>query len=151
MTQTTDQGVLRELADKEAIRDLARYYAHFVWQRDVPAIAELFTEDAQVDTPELPTISGRQAILESYQKMLGTDEFHPFVHNHVVELDGDVATGTCYLDLRATIDGKELISSGVYDDRYERVDGTWKFAYRKVTMFTFASLRKQSSGQPPRS
>ena len=151
MTQTTDQGVLRELADKEAIRDLARYYAHIVWQRDVPAIAELFTEDAQVDTPELPTISGRQAILESYQKMLGTDEFHPFVHNHVVELDGDVATGTCYLDLRATIDGKELISSGVYDDRYERVDGTWKFAYRKVTMFTLASLRKQSSGQPPRS
>jgi uncharacterized protein (TIGR02246 family) len=140
-TDTTADALLRDLADREAIRDLARYYAHYVWQRDIPAIAELFTEDGEMHTPDLPTLAGRQAIREAYEKMLNEDEFHPFVHNHVIDLDGDAGTGTCYLDLRATIGGREMLSSGYYDDRYQRVDGTWKFRSRKVTMFSFTPVR----------
>jgi uncharacterized protein (TIGR02246 family) len=142
---TASEGLLGELADREAIRDLARLYAHHVWQRDIGAIADLFTEDGEMDTPDLPVLSGRRAILEAYEKMLNDDEFHPFVHNHVIELDGDSATGTCYLDLRATISGRAMLSSGYYNDRYQRVDGAWKFRSRKVTMLDFVSLRPRSS------
>lgn len=145
MDSSGDALIIRELADREAIRDLARGYAHFVWQRDIPAIADLFTEDGEMDTPDLPTLSGRQAILDAYTKMLNDDEFHPFVHNHVIELDGDTATGTCYLDLRATISGRELLSSGYYNDTYQRVDGAWKFRSRKVTMLEFIPLKKRRS------
>lgn len=137
----SSKALLRELADKEAIRDLARGYAHNVWRLDIPAIAELFTEDGVMDTPDLPPIVGRQAIIDSYDNMLTTDEFHPFVHNHVIELDGDTATGTCYLDLRAKLNGRDVISSGYYDDRYQRVGDEWKFSYRKVTMLEFVALR----------
>jgi hypothetical protein len=34
-TSTSIDVTVSELADKEAIRDLARRYAHCVWQKDV--------------------------------------------------------------------------------------------------------------------
>ena len=128
------EQVVRELADAEAIRDLARRYAHFVWQKDIPAAIDLFTEDGEMDTGDRPPIRGKQALLETYQGMLGDAEFQPFVHNHVIDLNGESATGTCYLDLRATVDGRSMIGAGVYRDRYARVGGEWKFRSRKLTM-----------------
>ncbi|MCZ7530098.1 MAG: nuclear transport factor 2 family protein [Acidimicrobiia bacterium] len=142
MAQAGSETVLRELADREAIRDLPRRYAHHVWHKDIAAIVDLFAEDATMDTPDLPTIRGTQALLEGFEEMLADDDFHPFVHNHVIDLDGDVAGGTCYLDLRATVNGRNLLSSGFYDDRYVRVAGEWKFQSRKVTMYDFVSLRE---------
>lgn len=128
------EQLVRELADAEAIRDLARRYAHFVWQKDIPAAIDLFTEDGEMDTGDRPPIRGRQALLETYESVLGDGEFQPFVHNHVIDLDGESATGTCYLDLRATVDGESMIGAGIYRDRYARVGGEWKFRSRKLTM-----------------
>lgn len=147
MADKTDAALLRELADREAIRDLPRAYAHHVWQRNIREIADLFTEDGVMDTPDMDPLVGRETIFEAYVKMLNDDEFHPFIHNHFIELDGDRATGTVYLDLRATVNGKDLLSSGVYDDVYERVDGTWKFSSRKVTMGRFYLLRAPKSSE----
>lgn len=146
----SSEVLVRELADKEAIRDLARSYAHQVWRGDIRAIADLFAPDGVMDTPDLPPLVGPEGIFEAYSKMLTADEFHPFVHNHVIDLDGDTATGTCYLDLRAKINGRQLLSSGWYDDHYRRVDGVWKFASRKVTMLDFVPVGRrptEASGQ----
>lgn len=134
MTTASSEMNVRELADREAIRDLARRYAHHVWRQEVPETIELFTEDGEMDTGNAPVLRGRQAILEAYQGMLGDSQFHPFVHNHIVELSGDEATGTCYLDLRAAQEGRSMIGSGYYEDRYARIDGVWKFRSRKLTL-----------------
>jgi ketosteroid isomerase-like protein len=93
MGTTGLEAIVRELADAEAIRDLARRYAHFVWQKDIPAAIDLFTEDGEMDTGDRPPIRGKQALLETYQSMLGDAEFQPFVHNHVIDLSGESATG----------------------------------------------------------
>jgi len=129
-----DREAVRDLADREAIRDLARRYAHHVWRNEVSQAIDLFTEDGEMDTGDAPVLRGRAALLEAYGGMLGDSEFHPFVHNHIVELSGDEAKGTCYLDLRASMEGRSMIGSGYYDDRYARVDGAWKFRSRKLTM-----------------
>ncbi len=134
MTTASSERDVRELADREAIRDLARRYAHHVWRKEVPETVELFTEDGEMDTGNAPVLRGRQAILDAYQGMLGDSQFHPFVHNHIVDLSGDEATGTCYLDLRATQEGRSMIGSGYYEDHYARVDGVWKFRSRKLTL-----------------
>ena len=134
MTSANTEADFRELADRETIRDLACRYAHHVWQKDVPAAVDLFTDDGEMDTGDAPVIKGREALLESYERMLGDAQFHPFVHNHVVDLHGETATGTCYLDLRATMEGRSMIGSGYYEDRYARVDGEWKFRSRKLTL-----------------
>ena len=135
------EAEVRKLWDLEAIRELAHRYAHCVWQKQVSAAVDLFAEDGEMDTGDRPAIRGRRALLESYQQMLGAADFHPFVHNHLISLEGDSATGTCYLDLRATIDGESMIGSGYYDDEYVRVDGEWKFRARKLTMCDLVPLR----------
>ncbi|MCC7077171.1 MAG: nuclear transport factor 2 family protein [Acidimicrobiia bacterium] len=131
---------LRDLVDRDAIRDLVNLYAHNVWRNDIEAIGALFADDAEMDTMTRPTIRGKAELLEAFAEMLDVDEFRPFVHGHVIDLDGDTATGTCYLDLRAVVDGKRLMGWGWYDDRYVRVDGEWRFKYRKVTMAKFVGM-----------
>jgi ketosteroid isomerase-like protein len=145
------EAVVRELADLEAIRNLARRYAHCVWQKDIAAAIDLFTEDGEMSTGDRPVIRGRKALLESYEQMLGAADFQPFLHNHLVSLRGERATGTCYLDLRATIEGESMIGSGYYDDDYVRVDGEWRFRARKLTMCYLVPLRDGWAARPPTS
>ena len=134
MSRTPPDAMLQELADREAIRDLACRYAHHVWQKQGAAAALLFTEDGEMDTGEPPVLRGRAAIREAYERVLGDGHFQPFVSNHVISLAGDEASGTCYLDLRATAEGRSMIGSGYYEDRYRRVGGEWKFRSRRLHM-----------------
>jgi ketosteroid isomerase-like protein len=140
MSTPSLEAAVRELADREAIRDLARRYADCVWRKDFPGAVELFSEDGVMDTGDRPPIRGRAALLEAYQGMVGDADFQPFVHNHVIELQGDHATGRCYLDLRGSRDGRSMIGAGYYDDEYVRVGGEWKFRSRKLTMCHFVPL-----------
>jgi ketosteroid isomerase-like protein len=133
---------VRMLADKEAIRDLARLYAHYVWHQDADSMTQLFTEDGEMDTSLEPPIKGRAALAEAFQRLIGNTDFQPFVHNHVVELDGDQATGTCYVDLRAIQDGKSMIGSGFYRDCYVRSDGAWKIYSRSLELRFFVPLEE---------
>ncbi|MBW2241405.1 MAG: nuclear transport factor 2 family protein [Deltaproteobacteria bacterium] len=142
MSRTRPDAMLQELADREAIRDLACRYAHHVWQKQAAAAASLFTEDCEMDTGEPPVIRGRAALGETYKRVLGNGAFQPFVSNHVITLAGDEASGTCYLDLRATTDGRSMIGSGYYEDRYQRVDGEWKFRARKLHMSWLVPLEQ---------
>ena len=44
MASATDDDVLGRLADVEAIRDLARTYAHQVWRRSIAGVVGVFTD-----------------------------------------------------------------------------------------------------------
>lgn len=141
MSAATD-SLVRTLADAEAIRDLARRYAHYVWQNDLEALVDLFAEEGEMDPGTRPPIRGRTALLAGFREMLTTgDVFLPFVQQHVVELAGDVATGTCYIDLRAEVLGKSMIGAGWYDDRYVRTTEGWRFASRRIELRFFVPLR----------
>lgn len=140
MTESNSEANLQRLLDLEAIRDLARRYAHCVWQKDADGAIALFTDDAVMDTGDRPPIVGRAALLQSYADMFAISEFRPFVHNHVIEIDGDRAEGTCYLDLRSVIEGKAMTGHGFYKDRYLRVGTGWKFTYRLLNMVELSEI-----------
>jgi ketosteroid isomerase-like protein len=131
------EASVRALTDLEAIRDLARRYAHCVWQQDAAGASGLFADDAEMDTGDRPVIRGREAVLEAYEVLFETSVLRPMVHNHVVDLDGDRASGTCYLDVSAVMDGVDMFGTGYYLDRYVRVGDEWKFQSRKLTMCYF--------------
>lgn len=134
-------ATLRELADLEAIRDLARRYAHYVWQGQLEPLAELFAEDGSMDPGTRPPIVGRAALLTGFREMLTTGSvFLPFVQQHVVELAGETASGTCYIDLRGEVDGKSMIGAGWYADRYVRTADGWRFQSRTITLRFFVPL-----------
>lgn len=126
--------VLRELADREAIRDLARRYADCVWRQAVEEAVDLFADDGVMDMGDRPLIVGRAALLESYGAAITGEPFYPFVHNHVIDLDGDRASGRCYLDLRCTIGGQAMAGVGFYEDKYVRLAAGWRFASRRLHM-----------------
>ncbi len=128
------QEQIQHLLDLEAIRDLAHRYAHCIWGKDATGAAQLFTEDGCMDMGRGEPICGRTALASIYEQAFTSSITHPFVHNHVIELSGDTATGTCHIDLRITIDEKTLIGSADYHDVYVRQDGTWLFQSRKLTM-----------------
>ena len=145
-TEATQAEAIQAMLDREAIRDLACRYAHYVWQRDAAAIAELFTEDGLMETPDLPDITGPpgdRRVLRA--RSSPSMDLYPFVHNHVVDLDGDTATGTCYLDLRSRTDEHHIMAAGYYEDRYRRVDGRWLIAGRDLTMVSFFPIRERRS------
>ena len=139
---TTADAVIRELADSAAIRDLARRYAHYVWQNDLEALAGLFAEDGEMDPGTRPPLRGRAALLEGFRQMLTAGSvFLPFVQQHVVDLAGDTASGTCYIDLRAEVEGESMIGAGWYADRYVRTAEGWRFQSRKIELRFFVPLR----------
>jgi len=133
-----------ELADKEAIRDLARLYAHHVWHKNTDAVAELFATDGELDTSLEDPIRGRPALKEAFDRLVGGDDkdFQPFVHNHVIELEGDRATGVCYIDLRSIDDGESMIGSGYYEDVYTRTAEGWRIQKRGLTLRFLVPLRE---------
>jgi ketosteroid isomerase-like protein len=146
MEKTIEATVL-ELADLEAIRDLARRYAHYVWQNDVPSVVELFTDDGEMDPGVRPAIKGKHNLLGAFEQMLlAGSQFRPFIQQHVVELDGDAATGFCYIDLRAAVAGQSMVGGGWYEDRYARTADGWRFRSRKVVLKFFAPLSEGWAG-----
>jgi len=134
-------AAVRALVDCEDIRDLARRYAHHVWRNELEELAELFAPDGEMDPGTRPPIRGRAALLAGFREMLAAGTFLPFVQQHIVELDGDTATGTCYIDLRAEVDGESMIGAGWYGDRYTRTTEGWRIQSRKLTLRFFVPLR----------
>ena len=142
MTKSTDQ-LLQEMLDREAIRDLPILYCHHVWKSDVKGMVDLFTEDGSIciNDGTIPDTQGREDLLTMYEKALNDLAPRPFIHNHVVKLEGpDKASGTCYVEIRGITDGKSIIGAGYYDDEYRKVDGEWKFLSRDVNMYYMVPL-----------
>jgi hypothetical protein len=140
---SADDRALRDLLDAEAIRDLARRYAHYVWRNELDALVALFSEDGEMDPGTRPAIRGRSALLAGFREMLTTGSvFRPFVQQHVVDLTGDEATGACYIDLRADVAGTSMIGAGWYDDRYVRTPEGWRIRSRRLELTFFAPLQE---------
>jgi 3-phenylpropionate/cinnamic acid dioxygenase small subunit len=67
----------------------------------------------------------------------GTPRTKHSITNVNIQLAGDQATASCYVTVFQQTDVLPLqpIASGRYVDRFERVDGTWRFADRLITGF----------------
>lgn len=140
MAPTTEERV-QELWDRECIKELTHHYGRAIETQDESYMASLFTEDGEVDFTQMGRgiMKGHQAIREFYPTTWPL-EVKPFFSNHIIEIDGDRATGTCSLENRATRDGESWIGAGRLHDEYRRVDGVWKFSRRRVEMIYFAPL-----------
>ena len=104
-------------------------------------MANLFTEDGSVDFSSLGrgVIKGHLNLKEFYHGTWPL-KVKPFFTNHVIQINGNQATGICSLENRATRGEESLIGAGRLHDEYEKVNGEWKFKSRRVEMFYFVSL-----------
>ena len=131
------------LAAKQAISELVNRYAQLVRYGRLDETADLYTpggvfevrrgapdrDEHSVDSRE----EGREAIRAMLAPSKGKPHPVPLIHNLLVELDGDTASGTCVMEGRMSVG--EGGFWGEYRDRYAREDGRWYFAARVFTIF----------------
>lgn len=128
MTMTTEERLralearLDQLASLEAIRALRCRYHELVNEDQGDRLWELFAEDASVVYGGRGEVSGRDNI-RTFFANFPVRYARQFIHNHVVTVDGDRATGFSYLDGRPVRDGKSFVVVGRFDDDYVRQDG----------------------------
>jgi hypothetical protein len=133
--KTTDE-LIRELADREAIRNLPLRYCDCLSQNDLEGLVSLFTEDgsfvAQNFENEVAT-RGRGELKKMYENLVSDVHPRPYTHTHLVELRSeDSATGRCYVEMRSAKVNMEWLGSGYYEDDYTKIRGEWKFASRRL-------------------
>ncbi len=138
---------LRSLEDREAIRELVCRYNAVMDNREIDAVPDLFTEDAEVSSHDGALSSiGRDAVVEMYQGRWGVlgPSLH-WGHDHRIALDpddGDRATGQVGLHAEMSRFGVASMSAIRYDDAYRRgADGRWRFASRRLAFFYFMDPR----------
>jgi hypothetical protein len=126
------QTQLRELADREAIRQVLTNYARGVDRNDDELLKTVYHADAVDDHGVW--IGERDDFIEWWHLQ---DAKHArcqhCVYNMTIDLDGDVAhTETYYMFVAMETSGKPFIMcGGRYIDRIERRDGHWAIAARK--------------------
>ena len=149
---TIDQSALQALIDKDAIRDLVLLYSRAIDKKDVALLRDLYTEDA-TDSHGSSFDGPADAYCDFIEKSL---PYMPYsghhVCNHLIAVDGDVASGEVYAlayhlipDMKGGNNPEEDFMAVRYIDNYRRcADGKWRFSKRVVT-YDF-QLRRPFSG-----
>jgi SnoaL-like domain len=122
--------------DLAAIQQL---YAHYAWMLDEGRYddwLECFTEDAVVEGPTFGRHSGREELrhfLAKYKAETGMFKVRHVVSTVTAEIEGDHATGACYVLYYRTYRGRtELSSIGGFRDHLRKVNGRWLFVDRQA-------------------
>jgi len=131
---------LRRLEDFDQIRKLKSQYHLLLNDCRFDEFAELFTEDAIVDMGymggEIEPWRGRVEIHEKFAAIpQHLQQIKQFIHNHMIEVDGDEAIGWAFLEARYGSNGTSYNVAGKYEDTYRRVDGRWLFSSIYVSFY----------------
>jgi len=137
------EAKVQELSDREAIHELRYYYHEYINTGRLSDIVGLFTEDGEYDFSHLGKGTGRAAqkkFFEGIGNYISTVK--QFIHNHIVEVHGDTATGISYLEAKPVYKGESFLVAGRYDDEYVRHDGKWKYKKMKFTPYFMVPLKE---------
>jgi 3-phenylpropionate/cinnamic acid dioxygenase small subunit len=127
------------------IANLLYRYAECIDTGNLEGAAELFEyarirvggPDPGRDTIDAPRLLGIwKSLIVLYPD--GTPRTKHVVSNPIIEVDEDAGTADCrsYYTVLQQTDELPLqpIVTGRYHDRFERVDGQWRFSYRDLTL-----------------
>ncbi|MBW0012524.1 nuclear transport factor 2 family protein [Mycobacterium sp.] len=126
------------------ITNLLYRYAECIDAGDLPGAAALF-EHARIrigGTDDQDTIDAAR-LLGIWKSLIllhadGTPRTKHLTTNPIIEIDDEAGTASCrsYYTVLQQSDEFPLqaIVTGRYHDRFERVDGRWRFSYRDLTL-----------------
>ena len=134
---------VRVLEDIEAIRKLKATYCYLCDagledERNRDELLAHFTGDARVDFGFGPAsvYEGREGLKTFFGQVVPTAVsfcMH-MVHNPIIEVNGDRATGRWYYEAPTTdaATNRAQWMAGTYEEEYVRENGAWKFASIKT-------------------
>jgi hypothetical protein len=142
MTTNSNDGIAQRLAmleDREALRTLKYRYAEAVdrcvadpTQTTAAAVAEMFTADGHADFGQFGQYDGRDGIATFFQTVLPTVTAwtRHYMHNPILQLDGDRATGRWYAVaeslMRAALEAGPQTLYVRYEDTYVKTEHGWR-------------------------
>jgi len=125
-----------------AIANLVATYAERIDLGDFEGVAELFTYATITVEENDVVVAGKDDVQAMYEQWTrryddnGTPHTHHVTTNLILDVDDDAGTGTCrsYYTVVQRTDVLPLqpILAGRYHDRFERVDGAWRFTHRHM-------------------
>jgi ketosteroid isomerase-like protein len=129
-----------QVADLLDIQRATHVYARGLDRFDPQEAASAFTDDAVWDATAvgLERFEGRAAILGFFERDAAAiaDQFH-VITNHVVDLDGDTASGTNYVFSEGhTKSGAAFKAIALNEDTYRRTPEGWRIATRRISALT---------------
>jgi ketosteroid isomerase-like protein len=125
----TLEARLRWLEDLEQIRELRMKYHQFVNDRVVHRLAEIYTEDGVLFLTPAVQATGRDEICALYARIMQNNPLKmQFIGNHMIELNGDEATGFSYLDSRFVGGGVSKMGASRLDETYRRTAEGWRIS-----------------------
>lgn len=133
------ESKVQELGDREALRDLRYRYHEYINEGQFADIADLFTEDGELEFGHFGRAKSREELRAFFNNFApssappgsGRPNFSfviQYIHNHVVEVNGDRATGFSYFEGRPIVDGEAHPVSARYSDEYARTREGWRFS-----------------------
>jgi len=139
------------ITDEQAIANLVFRYAEAIDAGDFEAVGQLFEHGTyRGRAGDEETSASGQAVARLLAKTTrryddGTPRTLHVTTNLHVEVDDDRsgATSRCVFVVHQVVAGKlQPIIGGRYRDRFERVDGAWRFADRLILPTLFGDLRE---------
>jgi len=125
------------LVARESIRDLVARYNAYGDSGLFDRLIDLFAADAVLELAD-----GEHRGLDAIRSVFtgtrdrGAGYIRHHTATHQIDLHTDTtASGRCYFSVLTTVG---LDHWGRYLDRYESVDGAWRFAHRKVVVDGFS-------------
>jgi len=129
------------ISDEQAIHNLLHRYARLMDNADFAGIANLFSEATLTNDQDPVGMRGTDVIIDAYTKANrvyedGTTRTKHVITNVELEIDGDAARSSSYFTVLQQVEGFPLqpIVAGRYDDRFECVSNTWRFAARHLSI-----------------
>ena len=135
---------IQELEDRDQIKELTARYCWHVAHGEGEAVAGLFTDDGVLEVTDgnSKPVRGGDALLKFYRDSVNQPELAiPFIQNHIIEVHGDEAEGTCGIEARFARKGESVTAAGYYEDRYRRDNVKWRFLQRKITFYHVVPLK----------
>jgi 3-phenylpropionate/cinnamic acid dioxygenase small subunit len=124
------------------IANLLYTYAEKIDSGDLEGAAALFRH-ARIATRDRENLLDAAGMLEQWKRYMkiypdGTPRTKHVVTNPIIDIDEEAGTATsrsCYTVVQSA-EGfpLQLIASGRYHDKFERVEGSWRFSYRDYSL-----------------
>ena len=123
------------MTDAEQVTALIHEYAALIDAGDLDAVAGLFEHAELGSTKHSRRMRGTAEARAIYDPVIIYDDGTPRtlhqITNVTVQVDGATASArSCFTVLQVTGQGLHPILAGEYHDRFECVDGTWRFTER---------------------
>ena len=141
--EAQEQKLIRELADREAIRDAMYRYGRGVDSVNLQAVLAVFDDPSSVviqpaGSAEPVRHDGRKAVEAFFTQRAANNKTNRLIRhrykNPLIELNSDFATASVYWDEIREENNELILAGGTYFDKLHRTADGWKFQERFIRL-----------------